>query len=512
VACRRNRPQFTPQATKERVNLFSFFPTLTYFISFRYICFLVVWQANLLYQRTALLKQHEGTPLDYIAVAAITIFAVTLFLMIKRPWGIRLGYAAGIGAVASLVLGTVSLGQAAQSFLNIWDAALAFIGIVALSVVLDAMGFFKWAALRVVRLAKGSGVRLFFYVSLLTAAVSILFANDSAVLILTPIVLEIISQLKIESKGRMAYLFAAGLIADTAAMPLITSNPINILSADFFQYTFIDHLIFMGPIAIATIITSMLIVYAFFHKKIPKSYDATLVDTLVAGSTPISPGMLKISLATLVAIDIGYLATSLCRIPVSLVILSGAVFLLVVYWVSFHNGHVIKAEAKGLKDIARDINWDIILFMLCIFLVVQGLTNAGVTHLLSYALVSASQLPSALNVIAPSMVVTVGASFMNNWPMTIMGMQAIQQAAVTGSAQTSLIFSNVIGNNLGPHFFPLGSLAILMWLEMMRRKGVKISLKEYLKVGAVLSIVEVIVASLVLWLELTYFGFSLNLG
>ena len=119
--------------------------------------------------------------MDYIAVASIVIFAVTLFLMIKRPRGLRLGYAAGIGAAASLLLGTVSLGQAAQSFLNIWDAALAFLGIVALSVTLDAMGFFRWAALRVVKKAHGSGLRLFFYVSLLTAAVSILFANDSAV-------------------------------------------------------------------------------------------------------------------------------------------------------------------------------------------------------------------------------------------------------------------------------------------------------------------------------------------
>ena len=205
--------------------------------------------------------------------------------MIKRPWGIKLGYAAGIGAVASLLLGTVTLGQAADSFVNIWDAALAFVGIVAFSVILDAMGFFKWAALKVVKFSKGSGLRLYFYVSLLTAAVSILFANDSAVLILTPIVLEIIIALKIDGNGKMAYLFAAGLIADTAAMPLITSNPINILSADYFGYTFIDHLIIMAPIAVATITTSMLLVYVFFRKKIPKTYDTTAIDTLAWTST-----------------------------------------------------------------------------------------------------------------------------------------------------------------------------------------------------------------------------------
>ncbi len=450
--------------------------------------------------------------MDYVAAAALLIFALTLVLMIKRPRGIKLGYAAGIGAVASLLLGTVSLGQAAESFLDIWDAALAFIGIVAFSVILDAMGFFKWAALKVVRAARGSGLRLYIYISLLTATVSILFANDSAVLILTPIVLEIISQLKIDGKGRLAYLFAAGLIADTAAMPLITSNPINILSADFFGYTFIDHLIFMAPIAVATITSSLAIVYLMFRKKIPKSYDTTAVDIL-AWSSPIKPQLLKVCIATLVAIDVGYVAASMARIPVSAVICSGAVFLLAVYMASL-NGEIIRGERKGLKSLARDINWDIVIFMLAIFIVVEGLANAGITEILSSALLQASSLPSVLSVFVPSIIVTIGASFMNNWPMTILGLVSIEGIAATvalnGEALTTLVFSNIIGNNLGPHFFPLGSLAILMWLEIMKRKGVNISLKSYLKVGAVLSVAEVLVASIVLYVEIAVFGLTLT--
>jgi arsenical pump membrane protein len=448
--------------------------------------------------------------LDYVAVVAIAVFGVTLFLMIKRPRGLRLGYAAGIGAVASLLLGTVAFGQAVQSFLDIWDAALAFLGIVALSVTLDAMGFFKWAALRVVKMAGGSGLRLFFYVSLLTAAVSILFANDSAVLILTPIVLEIVMCLGIDAKGRLAYLFSAGLIADTAAMPLITSNPINILSADFFKYSFIDHVIFMGPVAVATILSSLLIIYLFFRKRIPRCYDAQAADALTRGKPVISSNLLRISMATLVAIDVGYILTSLNRVPVSLVICSGAVFLVAVYWFTLKHSGSADDEKKGLAGLARDINWDIVLFMLSIFLVVQGLETAGVTNLLASLLTTTSKFPSVLAVFVPSMIVTVGASFMNNWPMTILGLLSIKQAAVTGTTLTGLIFSNVIGNNLGPHFFPLGSLAIIMWLETMRRKGVNISLKEYLRVGAILSIAQVAIASTVLWAELSM-GFRLML-
>lgn len=453
--------------------------------------------------------------MDYLGVMALGVFVVTLVLMIKRPRGLKLGYAAGVGAAASLLLGTVSLGEAAQAFMEIWDAALAFIGIVAFSVVLDAMGFFKWAALQVVKLARGSGVRLYFYVSLLTAAVSILFANDSAVLILTPIVLEIISQLKIDSNGRLAYLFSAGLIADTAAMPLITSNPINIVSADFFKYSFVDHLVFMAPVAVVTIASSLLLVYVFFRKKIPKNYDREVANILSTDTQPITPDLLKISVATLIAIDVGYVLASWNRVPVSIVICSGALFLLTVYWMSLRGVSSFKGERKGMLALAKEINWDIVLFMLSIFIVVQGLRNAYIIELLSSTLVATSAFPSLLSVLIPSLVVTVGASFMNNWPMTILGLMAIRQATATtglsGQALTGLIFSNIIGNNLGPHFFPLGSLAILMWLETMRRKGVKISLRDYLKVGSILSIVEVATASLVLWIELNIFGFCLNL-
>ncbi len=447
--------------------------------------------------------------MNYITVAAIAVFAVTLFLMIKRPRGLRIGYAAGIGAAASLLLGTVSLGQTAQSFLDIWDAALAFLGIIALSVTLDAMGFFRWAAMRVVKLAHRNGLRLYFYIALLTAAVSVLFANDSAILILTPIVLEIVTCLGIDKRGKLAYLFTAGLIADTAAMPLITSNPINILSADYFKYSFIDHLIFMGPVAVAVLLTSLLLIWLFFRKQIPATFDTKVVESLTKGKSSISSSLLRVTLVTLVVVDIGYVLTSLGRFPVSLVVSSGAVFLIGVYWITLKRKGSMNNEKKGLVGLARDINWDIVLFMVSIFIVVQGLESAGVTTLLASALVAASKLPSLLGVFGPSMVVTFGASFMNNWPMTILGLLGIHQSAVTGPALTNLVFSNVIGNNLGPHFFPLGSLAIVMWLEIMRRKGVSISLREYLKVGATLSIAQVAIASAVLWAELAWFGFKL---
>lgn len=455
--------------------------------------------------------------MDWEPIAAVGIFLVTLVLMIRRPRNINLGVAAGIGAIAMLLLGIVTVSDAVNALTIIWDAALAFIGIVAMSVTLDAMGFFKWAALKVAKLAGGSGLRLYFYIALLTAAVSILFANDSAVLILTPIVLEIVNQLKMEKEGRLAYLFAAGLIADTAAMPLITSNPVNIVSADYFKYSFIDHLTFMGPIAVVTVVISLLVVYLFFRKKVPKSYSVTLVETLAVDGTIITPKRLKISAATLIAIDVGYVITSFKGIPVSFVICSGAVFLIAVFWATQKQKYVLKEERKGVRSILKAINWDIVVFLIAIFLVVQGLRTTGIVDYFAYLFVTTSYWPSFLSILAPSLIVTVSASFMNNWPMTLLGLLTIRQATtyyslfLSPQIITGLIFSNIIGNNLGPHFFPLGSLAILMWMATMKRKGLTIRLRDYLKVGSVLSVLEVAAASIILWVEIAVLGLHLSI-
>ena len=436
--------------------------------------------------------------------------------MIRQPRGINLGMAAGLGAVASILLGTVTVADAVGAFYDIWDAALAFVGIVTLSVTLEVMGFFKWTALRVARLARGDGVRLYFLVGLLAAAVSILFSNDSAVLILTPIVLEMVKQLNIDEHGRMAYLFAAGLIADTAAMPLITSNPVNIVSADYFGYTFIEHLVFMGPVALATIALSMVVVYLFFRDRIPRSFSPSLIDTLIVDGAVITPVQLRLSVATLVTVDILYVVSSLNRVPVSFVICGGALLLLIIYLWTDRRRFALKEERRGLPYIARRINWDILAFMLGIFLVVQGLRHAGAVTLFSGLFAWCLGLPGLFKVLAPSLIVTVSASAMNNWPMTMLGLLSVEDAmaalGLNAAESTILIFSNIIGNNLGPHFFPIGSLAILMWLNTMKAKGLVISLRDYLRVGSVLSILEVVTASIILWVEVEFLHFALALA
>lgn len=451
--------------------------------------------------------------MDYSPIISLIIFVITLFLIIVRPRKINLGLVAGGGAIASLLLGTVTLQDAFESLTIIWDAALAFVGIVMFSVVLDVIGFFRWAALKVNLFARGHGVRLYFYVTLLTAAVSILFANDSAILILTPIVIEIIRQLKIDKAGSLAYYFGAGLIADTAAMPLITSNPVNIVSADAFHYSFLDHLLIMGPVSVVTVGISLLIVFLFFRKKIPKSYSTAFIEDLIKRGPIIPPLWLKASLITLILIDIGYVITSLYHIYVSFVICIGALALLLFYLITYKKMKPPE-ERKGVGYILKRVNWDILFFMIGIYLVVRGLKNVGIIDFFSSLFVNSTYLPSFLSILAPSFLVTFGASAMNNWPMTMLGIDSLKDAfsfLLSSQTRTGLVFSNIIGNNLGPHFFPVGSLAMLMWLSILKNKGIIIRLRDYFKIGSILSIIEVTIGAIILWIGVDLFQIFLPL-
>ncbi len=210
---------------------------------------------------------------------AAAIFILTIVLVIWQPRGLGIGWSAMLGALLALITGVVHPGDIPTVWHIVWNATAAFIAVIIISLLLDESGFFEWAALHVARWGNGRGRWLFTWIILLGAAVAALFANDGAALILTPIVIAMLLALGFSKGTTLAFVMAAGFIADSASLPLIVSNLVNIVSADFFKLGFNEYASVMVPVDIAAIIATLVMLHLYFRKDIPATYEISRLKT-----------------------------------------------------------------------------------------------------------------------------------------------------------------------------------------------------------------------------------------
>ena len=404
-------------------------------------------------------------------ILASLLFAVTLLFIIWQPKGLQIGTTAIIGAVVALVLGIVSFDDVLTVTGIVWDATLAFIGIIILSMVLDQIGFFEWAALKMVRLSKGNGHVMFVYMMLLGALVAAFFANDGAALILTPIILAKMKHIHMKPLSMFAFLMAGGFIGDAASNPLIISNLTNIVTAGYFDIGFVTYMREMFLPNLLSIVASIVVLWLYFRKDIPGQID---ISVLASPESAIkNKKMFALSWYFLALLMGGYFLGDYLALPVSVFALGGALVFL-----------AIATHYKATKPMMtiKTAPWQVVWFSIGLYVVVYGLKNAGLTAYLAVVIDAMSHYDHTLAVIGTGFLSAALSSVMNNMP-TIM----IMDIAIADAAKESLAYANILGSNLGPKMTPIGSLATLLWLHVLAQKGVKITWGEYMKVGLVVT-------------------------
>lgn len=415
---------------------------------------------------------------------AILIFIATIVLVIWQPRGLGVGWSATLGAVLALLTGVVSLGDIPEVWHIVWNATATFIAVIIISLLLDEAGFFEWAALHVARWGKGSTRKLFAFIILLGAAVSALFANDGAALILTPIVIAMLLALRFSPAATLAFVMAAGFIADTASLPFVVSNLVNIVSADYFNIGFAEYASVMVPVNVVSVLATLAMLLWFFRRELPATYDLAQLhqpSEAIRDRPTFIAGWL-----VLVMLLVGFFVIEPLGVPISVI---AAVCALVLYVVAAR-GHAIDT-GKVLKGAP----WQVVVFSLGMYLVVYGLKNAGLTDHIAqilnffagYGIWSAS--------LGTGLLTALLSSIMNNMPTVLVGALSIHAAEVDGVVQQAMVYANIIGCDLGPKITPIGSLATLLWLHVLAKKNIKISWGYYFKTGIVLTL-PILVATL----------------
>lgn len=425
---------------------------------------------------------------------AFAIFVATLAFVIWQPKGIGIGWSALAGAAVALLTGVVGWGDVGVVWHIVWDATFTFVALIIISLILDEAGFFSWAALHVARWGGGKGHRLFPLIIILGAAIAAVFANDGAALLLTPIVLAILLRLDFPPTAALAFTVACGFVADTTSLPLIVSNLVNIVTANFFDISFGRYAAVMVPVNFVSLAATLLVLWVWFRKDIPATYSTSDLEEPRHAIRDMA--VFRTAFPLLGLLLVAYFVTGPLDVPISLVTGAAALILLAVAgrWLSDGRDAVVP-----LGKVLRGAPWQIVLFSIGMYLVVYGLGNAGLTDLAASVLLWLAAQGTFVATIGTGFLVAVLASVMNNMPATLVGALAIDRADVPAFTQELMVYANIVGNDLGPKLTPIGSLATLLWLHVLTGKGQRITWGQYMKVGLVLTPPVLLVTLIALW-------------
>ena len=423
------------------------------------------------------------------AAACIAMLGLVFFFpsvsirrrLISTYWFAPLG-----GALLLLLLGRIGWEEVAAGLtksggINPLQLLVLFLSMTLLSVFLDQAGFFRWLASKVLRYAGRSQKKLFVCLYFMVAVLTVFTSNDVVILTFTPFLCFFAKNASIDP---MPFLVGEFVAANTWSMALLIGNPTNICLCTAGDVDFLSYLQVMWLPTLLAGVVSFLALYLMFRRKLQKPMEQGTDDPRLS--------------------DIPAVVTALCHLGVCILLLVFSNFLAMPMWlitlVCFASLYLsmtlyFLARKKGLRmitDSFRRAPWEIIPFVLSMFVIVLALEKAGATEAL------AGLLSRGNTVLTFGTTSFLAANLVNNIPMSVF--YSSVTAAVPASEAAGALYAAVAGSNLGAYLTPIGALAGILWMSLLSRYGVKLSFGKFLKYCAPVAILSMAAAMLGLWI------------
>jgi arsenical pump membrane protein len=440
-----------------------------------------------------------------------TIFLLTIILMLWRPFGINEIIPTSIGAAIVLISGIVPWSDVLNIFEIVRGASLTILSTIMMSVVLDSIGFFKWIAMNIITRSRGSGIKLFVYTNLLCFFMTMFFNNDGSILITTPIIIHIVLLLKLKPNQRFPYLISGALIATAASAPIAVSNISNLIALKIVGLSLNSYLQMMFIPSILGIITIGLLLYLYFKKELPVKISSAPVkwrnqtsqfvyshpfDTK-RKSEQIDWPLFKVSMLLVIATRASFFIFTPFGVPIEAIGLIGAFLLILLRW--YRTG-------KGITDIIKKTPWHILLFAFNMYVLVYGLKNVGLNDFIIENLTGLISNNALNATFVMGILLTILSNVFNNLPAVMIGTLSIVEMGLDPGILQIAYLANVIGSDIGALITPVGTLATLIWMYILKEHSVPISWGKYLQVTLLIIPIGLIISliSLYLWISMLF--------
>ncbi len=393
-----------------------------------------------------------------------------------------------VGCAAMICAGCVNISSILSAFtantaINPIKILILFICMTTLSVFLDAVGFFAYLASKTLGMAGKSQMRLFLYLYFTVSILTVFTSNDIIVLTFTPFICYFAKHANIDP---LPYLIGEFVAANTWSMALIIGNPTNIYLSTACGVGFGEYMKMMLLPTVAAGTTALAVLLLLFGKKLREPIAPSKTDAVIKDKTYLIIGLAHLSLCTVFLAVGSYINAEMWLVSLFFTI---SLFFCVSI-VSLKR----RKPADELVYCVKKAPWQLIPFVLSMFVMILGLQNSGVTEAIS------AILGSEGTVFKYGITSFLAANLINNIPMSVLFSSVIDP--LSEGARTGAVYASVIGSNVCAFFTPIGALAGMMWSGMLKKQHIKFTYKDFVKYGEAVSIPTVIAALCILQLEI----------
>jgi arsenical pump membrane protein len=373
------------------------------------------------------------------------------------------------GAALLIATGLEPPRSAAAAIANQWNVLLFILGLMTISAAAERSGLFAWVAGTLLARARGSRRRLFAYIFLAGAVLTCILSNDATAIVFTPVVYRAIAARGIDA---LPFLYACTFVADTASFGLPFSNPANLLV--IMRPHLASFVLHLGPPMLIAVALNLAIFLALFRTRLRDRYDVAPQPRLRRRA--------RRALIAMIVLALAYVAAVIFEIPLGPVALIGSAI-------------VLAAAAVGPREAAAEIGWTTFVLLAGMFVLLDAVVHQGAVRFALVGLHDAARGGPLGTILGAAFGSALASNLLNNLPVAV-----ISGAVVAHGGTTLLAYPLVAGVDLGPNLTTTGSLATILWLSIVRARGVTVSPFEYLRLGVCVVPATLIVASLWLWL------------
>ncbi|OHS98659.1 Arsenical pump membrane protein [Tritrichomonas foetus] len=434
--------------------------------------------------------------------SAIIIFAVAIVLMLvcavffpviniklgKVQFGLEtyfiFPFIAAIIVIAAKIIDPVEAGKGLWEFsgLNPVGILILFFSMVYISKFLDTTGFFEFTAIYSLSKSGDSSKKLYFIIYAVVSILTIFTSNDVVILTFTPFI-HYFS--KLAGISPIPFLFAEFFAANTWSMIFIISNPTNVVLGTAFKQSFSDFAKVMTPASIAGGLSNCFVLYLLFHDSINQRFNLKedLGDPWARVKSKVD---MYVSIAFTIIAIILLAVSSSPGFKIEMWMIAGIMAcVLLVYNIIIDIINRKKPEKSKLRVIFASLPYPIIPFLLSLFVLVNTLKHKNFFIVIGNWIAPFTASSKPASVIVFGLFSTIAANILNNIPMSVAFAPIIQ--ATTNPPNLGSVYAAVVGSNIGANLTPLGALAGLMWLKILKERDISIRFVDFLKVGLVVT-------------------------